>query len=141
MSIRLAAAGALAYALVTFPLAVLWHAVLFRSFYDRFGYFEGEPSFALGLLTIVIQGAILSLLYPHVAFAGSGVGRGLKYALAMGGFFWTSHVLAFLAKQQVDGAALFLAMETGYLAVQFGVFGLLIGAIAERLSVPEAGAA
>ncbi len=137
MSLRLAAAGTLAYTLVTFPLAVIWHAVLFRDLYDRFGYFAGEPSFALGLASMVIQGIILSLLYPRVAFAGSRLARGVKYALAMGGFYWTCHVLAFLAKQQVDGAALFLMMETGYLAVQFGVFGLMIGAIAQRLSAPE----
>ena len=86
MTGRLAAAGTLAYTLFIFPLAVIWHAVLFRGLYDRFGYFEGDPGFALGFLTIVIQGFILSLFYPHVSFTGGGVMHGLKYAAVLGRF-------------------------------------------------------
>ena len=129
MDLKKIALGTAAYAAVTFPLAVVWHVMLFKSRYEAFGYFAGEPNFQLGLLTILIQGAILSWLYPRVRFAGSGPRRGLKLALAIGVFFWTSHVLAFVAKQAVSDAWLFVAMETVYLALQFGIFGVLIGLI------------
>ena len=69
------ALGTAAYTAVTFPLAVVWHVALFEERYAAFGYFEGEPSFLLGLLTILIQGAILSWLYPRVRFSGSGPRR------------------------------------------------------------------
>ena len=121
--------GTLGYTLTTFPLAVVWHVVLFEEKYNSFGYFEGEPNFVLGLLTIVIQGFILSLLYPRVKFSGNGMTRGLKYSLLIGLFFWTSHVLAFMAKQTIDNASLFVAMESFYLFIQFGIFGVLIGII------------
>ena len=121
--------GTLAYTLVTFPLAVIWHVVLFEDKYHSFGYFEGEPSFVLGLLTIIIQGFVLSFLYPYVKFKGYGIGRGLKYSLLIGVFFWSSHVLAFVAKQVVDSSLSFVAMESFYLIIQFGVYGLLIGKI------------
>ena len=124
--------GTAAYTAITFPLAVVWHLVLFKESYDAFGYFDGEPSFLLGLLTILIQGAILSWLYPRVRFGGSGPRRGLKFALAIGTFFWTSHVLAFVAKQAVQDASQFVAMETVYLALQFGIFGVLISLIYRR---------
>lgn len=121
--------GTLAYTVVTFPLAVTWHVALFKQTYHSFGYFEGEPSFVLGLTTIVIQGFILSLLFPRFNFTGSPTTRGVKYALMMGIFFWTSHVLAFVAKQNVEQEIVFIAMESVYLLFQFGIFGVLLGLI------------
>ena len=127
MNLSRIALGTLAYTIVTFPIAVIWHVVLFKANYTAFGYFTGEPSFLLGFLTIIIQGTILSALFPLVKLSGSPIVRGLKFSAIVGAFFWTSHVLAFVAKQAMQDAPLFVAMETGYLAVQFGVFGVLIG--------------
>jgi hypothetical protein len=121
--------GTAAYTLVTFPIAVLWHVVLFADMYGSFAYIEGEPKFLVGFATILLQGFILSWLYPRVAFSGSASVRGLKFATAVGLFFWTSHVLAFVAKNQMTSYGLFITMESIYLAIQFGVFGLLIGRI------------
>jgi len=121
--------GTLAYTLVTFPLAVVWHVVLFEEKYRTFGYFDGEPSFALGFLTILIQGFMLSLLYPYFNLPGQGISRGLKYSLLVGVFFWSSHVLAFVAKQVVDSSFSFIFLETIYLLIQFGIYGVLIGLI------------
>ena len=121
--------GTLAYTFVTFAIAVVWHVVLFEDRYRAFGYLEGEPNFALGLATIFIQGLVLSMLYPYVSFQGSAVVRGLKFSLVMGLFFWTSHVLAFIAKQKVTDPGLFIGMESFYLLLQFGFFGVLIGLI------------
>ena len=129
MDAKRIALGTVTYTAVTFPLAVLWHVGLFKSLYQSFGYFSGEPSFVVGLLAILVQGAILSGLYPLVRLSGRPITRGLKYAGIVGGFFWTSHVVAFVAKQALNDASLFIAMETGYLVVQFGVFGILIGLI------------
>ena len=129
MNYRLITLGTLAYTLVTFPLAIIWHVVLFEDKYKSFGYFEGEPSFIIGLATIVIQGCVLSFLYPFVSFSGSGIYRGLKYSLLIGLFFWSSHVLAFVAKQVVSNSVSFIFMESFYLLLQFGIYGILIGLI------------
>ncbi len=134
MNIRAVLLGTLAYTLVTFPLAVIWHVVLFAQQYRAFGYFEGEPSFILGLLTIIIQGFILSLLYDRFNFTGQGIVKGLRYALLMGVFFWTSHVLAFVAKQVVDSSLWFVLMESFYLVIQFGIYGLLIALIHNKMN-------
>ena len=129
MDAKRVALGTAAYTVVTFPIAVLWHVGLFKNLYHSFGYFSEEPSFAVGLLTILVQGFILSGLYPLVQLSGRPIARGLKYSAIVGVFFWTSHVLALVAKQALNDAPLFIAMETGYLAIQFGVFGALIGLI------------
>ena len=121
--------GTAAYSICTFSLAVVWHVLLFRERYESFGYFEGEPNFLVGLLTIVLQGILLCALFPMLKAEGSSFRRGLKFAFIVGAFFWTSHVLAFVAKQEVPGASAFIWMETLYLLLQFGVFGLIIGII------------
>ena len=121
--------GTAAYTICTFALAVVWHVLLFKERYESFGYFEGEPDFLLGLLTIVLQGILLCALFPMLKPGGGSFRRGFRFALITGAFFWTSHVLAFVAKQQVAGAPAFVLMETLYLALQFGVFGLCIGFI------------
>jgi len=123
------ALGALAYTVSTFALAVVWHLVLFEDQYRAFGYIEGEPNILIGFVTILLQGAILSLLFPLLKLKGSHVIRGLKFAFLIGVFFWTSHVLAFVAKQRMQDVILFVGMETFYLALQFGVFGVLVGLV------------
>jgi hypothetical protein len=129
MNLKPTLLGTIAYTFVTFPLAIVWHIILFKEKYNTFGYFEGEPSFVLGLITILIQGFLLSLLFPYVKFSGKSIVRGLKYSVFIGMFFWTSHVLAFVAKQVVDNSILYIVMESFYLLIQFGVYGVLIGLI------------
>ena len=63
MKPKLFALTALAYLVVTFVTAILWHLVAFRGFYDRIGYFgEEEPIVALGFATIAVQGRMVD--YP-----------------------------------------------------------------------------
>ncbi len=121
--------GTISYTAVTFPLAVIWHIVFFKPLYESFDYFGGEPSFVLGFISIFVQGAILSIGYAFTNFSGTAIVRGLKYALLMGSFFWTSHVIAFAAKNPMSQSVLFFALETLYLSFQFGFYGLLIGKI------------
>jgi len=135
MNIRATIVGTAAYTLVTFPLAVAWHVALFEDMYRSYGYFEGDPSFVLGLASIVIQGLVLSALFPYVKFSGTAIVRGLKYSSLIGIFFWTSHVLAFVAKQAVGSPVSFIMMESLYLIIQFGIYGLLIGRIYKNASV------
>ncbi len=129
VDIRKLILGTTAYTICTFSLAVGWHVLLFEERYEAFGYFEGEPDFLLGLLTIVLQGVLLSVLFPMLKTEGTSFRRGLKFALITGAFFWTSHVLAFVAKQRVPEVSAFIWMETAYLLLQFGLFGLIIGVI------------
>lgn len=121
--------GTIAYTIGTFTLAVIWHILLFENQYRAIGYIESEPNFVIGFITILMQGVLLSTFFPLFRIGGSGVIRGLKFSLLIGAFFWTSHVLAFVAKQDVQHITMFIAMETIYLALQFGLFGVLIALI------------
>lgn len=122
-------ATALGYTLIVFPLAVIWHLLLFKEKFDTFGYFSGEPNIPVGLASIIIQGFTLAMIYPLFHTRKTGFKRAFQFAGLIGLFFWTSHVLALVAKQNVPNAGHFIAMETGYLVLQFGLFAVLLGLI------------
>ena len=134
MQIKPIILGTLAYTAVTFPLAVVWHVVLFKPTYVALGYLGGEPSFLLGFLSIFIQGVLLSAGFAFIKLSGQPLVRGLKYALLVGLFFWTCHVLAFAAKNVLSNTPTFFMLETLYLCFQFGIFGALIGVIYRKQS-------
>ncbi len=115
-------------------LAIIWHIGLFEDQYLAFGYFKEEPNMVIGLLTILIQGIVLSYLYSFVTFSGTNFTKSLKYVFVIGLFFWTSHVLAFVAKQNVENEISFILMETFYLFLQFGLYGVCLALIAKNLN-------
>ena len=121
--------SAASYIVIVFPLAVGWHIGLFKEQYQNFGYFGGEPNVPLGFATVVIQGLVLAFVYPLFQPGSTGFVRAFLFAGLMGLFFWTSHVLALVAKQNVPSAGGFIVMETCYLIVQFGLFAVTLGLI------------
>lgn len=127
--IALAAVG---YVVIVFPLALTWHLGLFKENYLAFNYFAGDPNVPLGFATIAIQGLALAVIYPFFHTGSAGFPRAFQFAALIGVFFWTSHVLALVAKQNVPDAMNFIVMETGYLVIQFGLFALALGLINRR---------
>jgi hypothetical protein len=115
------------YVAIVFPLALIWHLALFKQNYVAFGYFRGDPNLPIGLLTITIQGIALALIYPYFQSGLVGWAHAFQFAGLIGLFFWTSHVLALVAKQNVPNSGSFVFMETGYLMLQYGLFALWLG--------------
>ncbi|MEL6464804.1 MAG: hypothetical protein AAFQ58_07530 [Pseudomonadota bacterium] len=115
------------YTLIVFPLAMIWHVGLFEEAYHAFGYFDGEPNIPLGLVTILSQGILLSIMYPMFAAHTPSFSQAARFCVLVGAFFWTSHVLALVAKQNVPDAMRFVVMESLYLGLQFGAFAIVLG--------------
>ena len=132
--------GAVAYTVLTFSLAVIWHIALFEETYRALGYFAREqPSFALGFLSIATQGVILSAAYPLLVRDPNRWRDNMCFGGLMGGFLWTSHVVADTAKFEIAPIPQFFAMETFYLVLQFGLFGVAIWLIHRPRRMPAAG--
>ena len=132
MKIKPLIIGALAYTLLTFPLAVVWHVILFKPTYVSLGYFGDDPSFLLGFFAILTQGIILSYGYQIFYRGGKPWLQGLKYGAFTGLFLWSCHVVAFAAKQAVSSLILFFIIESLYLGVQFALFGIVVGIVYGR---------
>tara|TARA_R110000850_G_scaffold242592_4_gene367354 strand:- start:1106 stop:1528 length:423 start_codon:yes stop_codon:yes gene_type:complete len=126
--------SAVAYVLATFPLAILWHMVLFAGPYEEIQYIQREePGFALAILAMILQGGLLAWGYPRFVQAGFGIKSGLAYSLVVGFFFWTAHVAAHAAKVEIGNLPLFFVLESLWLLVQFGVFGIITGTLHGRV--------
>lgn len=129
--------GTLGYALITFPLAYSWHLVIFKSTYETLGYFSREePIVVFGFFAILMQGVLLSFIYPHLCHGKSVVGGAFQFAAIMGGYHWTMHVLAAAAKQKIEPLSTWFALETTYLAIQFLLGGFLLAWIYRTSATP-----
>ena len=121
--------GTIAYIIVTFPLAVLWHMKIFRTKYMAWGYFGEDVKPILGLASMLVQGVILSYGYSVLNINHSALLTGISYALVMGTFLWSAHVLATMGKNSKVRHFEFFALETVYLAIQFIAYGIIISYI------------
>jgi len=92
--------GFAAYLLPSFPIAFVWHLVLFEQKYHALQIYRDEPVIAFGLGSMIIQGAIFSWLFPRVFMQGSGsvLKDGLMYGLGAGLLSWSFTTLAVAAK-------------------------------------------
>ena len=124
------ATGTLCYLLITFPLAYVWHLVFFKQTYQDLGYFtREEPIVAFGFGAILLQGILLSLIYPFLC-QGLCITRGtIKFVAVMGGYHWTMHVLAAAAKHKIEPLSLWFSLETSYLLIQFIAGGICLSLI------------
>ena len=121
--------GLAAYVLPTFPLGYVWHLVLFAPQYHALQIYRPDVIIPFGLLSMLIQGALLSWLFPKIA--GNGIDapwfwQGLKFGFFVGLFAWTMTTVAVAAKHVMTSVPLFLALETGFTIVQYAIVGPLI---------------
>ncbi len=125
--------GVAAYLVPTFPIAFVWHLVLFAPAYEALGIYRSDPIIPFGFASMVIQGVIFSWAYPRL-FPGRGrtiFGAGLAYGLALAVLSWSFTTLAVAAKNIVGSVPIYLLLETGFTLLQFAIVGPLI-ALAHR---------
>lgn len=125
--------GTAGYLAITFPLAYVWHLVVFESTYSELGYFgREEPIVAFGFGAILLQGIVLSVIYPFLCRNRSLISGALTFAAVMGGYHWTAHVLAAAAKHPIAPLTTWFSLETFYLAIQFTLGGFMLAVVYRR---------
>jgi hypothetical protein len=125
--------GVAAYLVPTFPIAFVWHLVLFAPAYEALGIYRPDPIIPFGFASMVVQGIIFSWAYPRL-FLGRGsaiFGPGLTYGLALAILSWSFTTLAVAAKNIMSSVPIYLLLETGFTLLQFAIVGPLI-ALAHR---------
>jgi hypothetical protein len=120
--------GFAAYVIPTFPIAFIWHLVLFEQKYHALKIYRDEPVIAFGLASMIIQGVIFSWLYPRVFVRDSGtfLKDGLLYGLGAGLLSWSFTTLAVAAKNVMVSVPDYVLLETAFTVLQFAVVGPLI---------------
>ncbi|MBI5771221.1 MAG: DUF1761 domain-containing protein [Verrucomicrobia bacterium] len=131
--------AALAYVVVSFALAAPWHFVLFKDLYHSFGiYNRADPIIPLGLLSMIVQGAVMAALYPRWYRGGAPAVEGIKFGLLMGVFLFSVSTLANAAKIEVKGLGGFLAVQAVFHLLQFVAAGAAVGLVFGRLPAKAA---
>src|SRR5438132_10225195 len=104
--------GVAAYLLPTFPIAYVWHLVLFAPAYEALGIYRPDPIIPFGFASMVIQGVIFSWAYPHLfQRRDRAVLRpGLTYGLALAALSWSFTTLAVAAKNVMTSIPLYLQL-------------------------------
>ena len=128
----------LAYTFVSFALAAPWHLMIFKDLYDSFGiYSRPEPIIPLGVLSMLVQGAVLSALYARWRRGGSPVSEGIQFGLLTGAFLFSVSTLANAAKMNVHGLPTFMGLQVAFHLLQFTGAGLAIGLVFGRSDSKE----
>lgn len=123
----------LAYSIGTMLIAAPWHFVFFKEMYESFGiYNRADPIMPLGFLSMILQGLVMSYLFPRFFKGGSPLGEGLKFGLAMGVFLFSVSTIANAAKIEVHSMSTWFLIQAIFHLIQFASTGLLIGFIHSR---------
>jgi hypothetical protein len=124
------------YLIVTFALGALWHFAFFPNAYHEFGIYDREsPIIPLGVLSMLMQGIVMALIYPRWYRDEAPLAAGLKFALLMGAFLFSVSTLANAAKIHVNGLGNFVLIQVAFHALQFGAAGAVFGLIFGRQPV------
>ena len=120
--------GVAAYIVPTFPIAFVWHLVLFEQKYHALRMYRDDVIIPFGLLSMIIQGVIFSWLFPRVfpSSRGSFLRDGLLYGLGAGLLSWSFTTIAVAAKNVMASVPDYLLLETAFTILQFVVVGPLI---------------
>lgn len=120
-----------AYVAITFALGFIWHLLVFKNLYHRLAIYTrlDDPIIPLGLLSMLIQGAVLAYLFPQIVNIHGSVFEGLRLSLLMGLFLASSAVIAEAAKQRVTSLRIWFVVESLYYLIQFLLAGLAMSYI------------
>lgn len=116
----------MAYVLPTFPLGYCWHLVVFADYYRNLHVYREDILIPFGILSMLVQGVIWSVLYRRL-FAGEPVLRGaLKFASLATPLAWSFLVIAVSAKHHMTSVSGYALIETAFLAAHYAIVSPLI---------------
>ena len=117
-----------AYFIITMVWAYPWHVIWFHDLYVTWGAItRDEPIIALGVLAILIQGAVFAYLYPFFYKSGNPILQGIKFNLIAGLLVYTVMGFAMAAKILIEPIAPFLIYHTIFQFIQFVLTGAALG--------------
>lgn len=121
------------YVALGFAIAYPWHLVWFHDRYVEMGAFtRTEPIVLLGVLSMIVQGAVIAWFYPFWYRGGNPVWAGVRYSLTIGLLIYSVMGFATVAKFNIHPVSTFLAYHTVFQFLQFSISGAALGLIFGR---------
>jgi hypothetical protein len=127
------ALATLSYVVLSMLIAFPWHMIWFHDLYEKMGAVtRAEPIVPLGMLSMLIQGAVIAYLYPFWYKGGHPVFQGIKFSFIAGLLIYTVMGFATAAKMNIEPVSTFLIYHTAFQAIQFTLTGAALGLIYGR---------
>jgi hypothetical protein len=115
-----------------FPSRLFWHLTIFADHYKSLHVYRDDMVIPFGIVSMLIQGVIWSVVYERL-FAGESIVKGaLKFAALAFPLAWSFMVLAVSAKHIMSSVGGYLAIETGFVLLQYAIVSPLIAAVYAR---------
>lgn len=124
----------LAFMGVTFGVQGVSHFLLNKDHFAEIGFLRESPIMPLGFAVMVIEGLILSLALTRLAPTAPSLRDAMMVSLAFGLFLGSYIALTEPAKYAVPSILDWIKVEATASAIQFGVFGVLLGLIHRKFS-------
>lgn len=119
--------GAASYLAASFLIQALSHFVVNSEHYASIPFMRTEPLMYFGVLTMLIQGSVLTILYLKWANQNFTLKQGLQFAWLVGLFFLSYTALVEPDKYNVANVPEWILVEGIAGSIQFTLFGLLLG--------------
>ena len=119
----------LAYVVATFGVQGASHFAINADHYAAISIMRPDPVIPMGVGSMLIQGTIFALLFPTFNTAGSTIRNALVFSWTIGGFLASYIVLGEAGKYAIPSLSSWVLVEGTTAAVQFTVFGVLLGLI------------
>jgi hypothetical protein len=116
-----------AYVATTFAVQGGSHFVVNADHYAAISIMRPQPIVPMGLISMLVQGAIFGLLFPAFDRAPSTIRNAVLFSWAMGAFLASYIVLGEAGKYAIPSIPSWVAVEASTAAIQFTVFGILLG--------------
>src|SRR2546421_4315348 len=127
----------LVYVVATFATQAVSHFGVNAAHYAAVTYLRAQPLFALGILSMLIQGSIMAYLYAQLPGAGRSIGHAVCFAWLVGGILVSYEALAEAGKYTVPALGSWIAVELGAGGVEVSPFRRPLG-LGHRARVPQA---
>lgn len=120
-----------AYVFPSFALGYSWHLTTFAAKYHELGLYREDVIIPLGLSSMIIQGIFFAWVYPQLFSTASDKWptSAMQFALVFGVVAWSFLVLPVAAKNKMTSVRKYVALETGFTALQFAITGFLIALV------------
>ena len=119
--------GTASYMAASFLVQALSHFVINSEHYASISFMRAEPLMYFGLLTMLIQGIVLTVLYLKWTNNIFSVKQGLRFSLLIGLFFVSYLALVEPDKYNVMNVSEWILVEGIAGLFQFTIFGALLG--------------
>ena len=120
----------LAFVIVGFIIAFVWHLVIFKDVYNSLKIYSIEPIIPLGFTSFILEGLAFVYIFQFFRRGRKPLQEGLIFGLlAFGVLMGGVGALAEGAKHATTSLSTWLVLETSFFVITGAILGTLVGLI------------